>query len=100
MVVPVLVTIRIRVGAWISLRFLVRPPPFLVRIPRVGRRNVRFFLVHALLGNLRGCRSFHVGCYRKVRGRLSSRLGYSGVDWRLRSPPGCLLSFTASSFAI
>ena len=52
-VVPILVPVRISVGAWISLRSLVRLPPFLLLIHGVGRRNVRLFLVHAPHGNLR-----------------------------------------------
>ena len=42
-----------------------------------GRRNVRFFLGHILHGNLRGCRSLHVGCYCKD-GNIVRRVAASG----------------------
>ena len=83
---PVLVPGRIRVGAPMSLRSLFRLPPFLLRILPVGRRNVRFFLVHVLHGNLRGCRSFRVWCYCKD-GNIVRRAGAPGyaVGYRLVS---------------
>ena len=71
---PVLVPGRILFGAPMSLRSLFRRPPFLLRILSVGRRNVRFFLVRILHGNLRGCRILHVGCYRKD-GHIVRRVG-------------------------
>ena len=73
-VVPVIVPVRIHVWAWVSLRSIFLLPPFLLRIRLVGRRNVRFFLVHILHENLRGCRSFHVVCYRK-NGNIARRVG-------------------------
>ena len=73
-VVPVLVPGRIRVGASMSFRTLFRLPPFLLRILPLGHRNFRSFNVHVLHGNLRGCRSFHVGSYCKD-GNVVRRVG-------------------------
>ena len=83
---PVLVPGRIHVGASMSFRSLFGLPPFLSRILPVSRRNVRFFLVRVLHGNLRGCRSFNVGCYRKD-GNIVRRADAAGhaVDYRLVS---------------
>ena len=85
-VVPVLVPDRIRGGAPMSLRSLFRLPRSLLRILPIGRRNVRSFRVRVLDGNLRGCRSFDVGCYRKDGsiGRLVDAPGYA-VEYRLVS---------------
>ena len=64
-VVPVLVPVRTPVGTSVSFRSFVRPPPFPLRIIRVGRRNVRFLLVYVIHRNLCGCRSLYDGCCLK-----------------------------------